>query len=138
MISPLIWHDFNVLNKISEGRSQTFLNLRNQDLSCLNDKNLIAWDVGMIGYFSKSFILDPNGLVNGRKFAKLSEDERLNQFINKKKIDYVFVNDKQMNELGKYLELLKWKNLGSYSFPNFRKNSQDIHYLLKSPNSENC
>lgn len=138
LISPWLWHDFNVLNKISYGRSQTFLNLSNQDLRCLNNKNLMAWDVGMIGYFSKSVILDPNGLVNGREIAKLSEDDRLNHFIKNNHIDYVFVNDKQMKEAGKYLKLTKWINLGSYSFPNFKKNSQDIHYLLKSPKSESC
>ena len=138
LISPWLWHDFDVLNKISYGRTQTFLNLSNQDLRCLNNKNLIAWDVGMIGYFSKSVILDPNGLVNGRELAKLSEDDRLNQFIENNNLDYVFVNDKQMRQVGKYLNLTKWIKLGSYSFPNFNKNSQDIHYLLKSPKSESC
>ena len=138
LISPWLWNDFNVLNKISEGRSQTFLNLKNQDLRCLNDKNLIAWDVGMIGYFSKSFIFDPNGLVNGRELAKLNEDDRLKQFINKNKIDYVFVNDNQMKAVGKYLDLTNWINIGDYAFPNFKKNSQDIHYLLKSPKLDNC
>ena len=138
LISPWFWHDFYTLDKISEGRSQTFFNLRNQDLSCLKNKNLIAWDVGMIGYFSKSFILDPNGLVNGRELAKLNEDDRLNLFINKSKIDYVFLNDNQMREVGKYLELTNWINLGAYAFPNFKKNSQDIHYLLKSPKLESC
>ena len=138
LITPWLWHDFNVLNKISYGRSQTFLNLSNQDLTCLNNKNLIAWDVGMIGYFSNSVILDPNGLVNGREIAKLSEDERLNKFIKNNNIDYVFVNEKQMKKVGKYLKLTQWLNLGNYSFPNFKKNSQDIHYLLKSPKSESC
>ena len=138
LISPWLWHDFNILNKISYGRSQTFSNLSNQDLRCLNNKNLIAWDVGMIGYFSKSVILDPNGLVNGREIAKLSEDDRLNHFIRNNHIDYVFVNEKQIKEVGKYFKLKKWINLGSYSFPNFKKNSQDIHYLLKSPKSESC
>ena len=92
----------------------------------------------MIGYFSKSVILDPNGLVNGREIAKLSEDDRLNQFIENNNLDYIFVNDKQMRQVGKYLNLTKWIKLGSYSFPNFNKKSQDIHYLLKSPKSESC
>ena len=129
LISPWLWHDFNGLKRISEGRSQTFLNLSNQDLGCLNNKNLIAWDVGMIGYFSKSFILDPNGLVNGRELAKLRGDDRLNQLIKNNDIDYAFVNEFQLKD---------WINLGSYKFPNFKKNSQDIHYLLKKPNSESC
>ena len=138
LISPWLWNDFNALNRISEGRSQSFLNFSKQDLACLNNKKLIAWDVGMISYFSKSFILDPNGLVNGRELAKLKEDDRLNQLIKKNKIDYAFVNDKQMKEIEKHLELTNWINLGSYKFPNFKKNSQDIHYLLKNPNSESC
>ena len=138
LISPWLWHDFNGLKRISEGRSQTFLNLSNQDLGCLNNKNLIAWDVGMIGYFSKSFILDPNGLVNGRELAKLRGDDRLNQLIKNNDIDYAFVNEFQLKDLGKYIELKDWINLGSYKFPNFKKNSQDIHYLLKKPNSESC
>ncbi len=138
LITPWLWNDFNALNRISEGRSQSFLNLSTQDLGCLNNKNLIAWDVGMISYFSKSFILDPNGLVNGRELAKLKEDDRLNQLVKKNKIDYAFVNDKQMKKIEKSIDLTYWINLGSYKFPNFKKNSQDIHYLLKNPNSESC
>ena len=138
IISTWIIHDFNVLNRISKGRSETFLNMSNQDLSCLHNRKLLAWDVGMIGYFSKAYILDSNGLVNGREFAKLSKDQRLKQFINNEKIDYVFANNYQIDEIEKYIDLKKWINLGSYEFPNFNRNSKDIHYLLKSPDSESC
>ena len=55
-ISPLFWNDFSVLKKISSGRSETFLKFSRKDFSCLNNSNLLAWDVGLIGYFSKSKI----------------------------------------------------------------------------------
>ncbi len=138
IISPWLWNDFKALKRISKGRSESFINLSNRDFKCLRNKNLIAIDFGMISYFSKSLILDPSGLVNGRDMAKLSIDERMEEFLKNKKIDYAFLSDEQIEELGKYLDLRNWITMGSYKFPNFGKNSDDIHYLLKSPEIKNC
>ena len=136
----LLWliYDFNVFYRISQGRSETFLNLKNQDFSCYEGSNTLAWDVGMIGYFSKSNILDPNGLVNGREIAKLSTDIRLENFIKNKKIDNIFANKVQFEELQKFIDTSTWSKIGEYEFPNFRQNSSDTHYLLRSPNAKKC
>lgn len=138
ILSPWLWNDFKVLKKISKGRSESFINLSNRDFKCLRNKNLISIDFGMISYFSKAFILDPSGLVNGRDLAKLNMDERMNEFLKNKNIHYAFLNDEQIEELKGYLNLRDWETIGSYKFPNFGKNSDDIHYLLKSPEIEKC
>lgn len=138
MLSPWLWNDFKALKRISNGRSEAFINLSTRDLKCLKNKNLIAEDLGMIGYFSKAYILDTAGLINGRDLAKSSFDERLNYFAKNKKIDYAFLSSEQIEELEKYLDLRNWIRIGSYKFPNFSKNSDDIHYLLKSPEIKNC
>ena len=137
-ISPLFWNDFSVLKKISSGRSETFLKFSRKDFSCLNNSNLLAWDVGMIGYYSKSKILDPNGLVNGRKIAKLDKNIRLENLLNKREINYAFVNRSQIQELESYLDFSDWEEIDTYKFPNFKKDSEDIHYLLASPNLKKC
>ncbi len=138
IISPWLWNDFKVLKKISKGRSETFINLNNRDFSCFKNKNLIAEDLGMISYFSQANIFDPAGLINGRDLAKITKDERLNQYTKNTKIDYAFLNDEQIEELKKYLDLKKWETMDSYKFPNFKKNSDDVHYLLKSPEIQPC
>lgn len=138
MLSPWLWNDFKALKRISNGRSETFKNLSSRDLKCLKNKNLIAQDVGMISYFSNAYILDPAGLINGRDIAKSSFDERLNKFTKNTKIDYAFLSTEQIEEIEKYLDLRNWISMGSYKFPNFSKNSDDIHYLLKSPEIKNC
>tara|TARA_B000000557_G_scaffold147992_1_gene120227 strand:- start:355 stop:783 length:429 start_codon:yes stop_codon:yes gene_type:complete len=138
MLSPWLWNDFKALKRISNGRSETFINLSSRDFKCFKNKNLIAEDLGMISYFSQANILDPAGLINGRNLAKSSFDERLNQYTMNTRIDYAFLSSEQIEELEKYLDLRNWITIGSYKFPNFRKNSDDIHYLLKSPEIKDC
>ena len=138
IISPWLWNDFKALDRISKGRSETFLSLSSRDFNCLKGKNLMAIDFGMISYFTESRILDPSGLINGREFAKLSMNERLSKFIKNNKIDYAFLNDEQIEDIKEYLVVRDWIIMGKYKFPNFSKNSDDIHYLLKSPEIKKC
>ena len=131
-------NDFHALARISKGRSETFFNLKKQDFTCFRESKTIAWDVGMIGYFSNSYILDVNGLVNGRDIAKLSNELRIKSFIKNNKIDYIFANESQYNSLNQFIDLYDWLEIGRFDFPNFRVDSSDTHYLLKSPDLQKC
>jgi hypothetical protein len=119
------WHRLDVL---SAGRSTTFEKFLQGDLSYLHGKRGLAWDVGMIGYFSQSTILDSNGLINGREMARLPAAERLRR-LTATPVDFVFANDDQLAQLRGLIETRNWHLLGEYQFPNF-SGYPDTHYLL--------
>ena len=70
------WHRFQIVNA---GRAATYETFKRLNLSDLSEKPGLAWDVGMIGYFSGGRILDANGLVNGRESAKQPYAKRLQE-----------------------------------------------------------
>lgn len=124
--------DFSRLQIISSGRSRTFHEFADKDIKFLSEKNGVAWDVGMIGFFSDGRILDPNGLVNGRDFADKTSQERLDSICRDDKIDFVFANMEQLRALNKCLDTNKWTTVNSYDFPNFN-GQPDTHYLIVRP-----
>jgi hypothetical protein len=126
--------DWRHLEVLSAGRSATFEKFRQGDLSDLHGRRGLAWDVGMIGEFSQSTILDPNGLVNGREMARLPKSERL-QRLTATPIDFVFANDQQLAELDGLLDTKSWHLRGEYQFPNFSGNP-DTHHLLVRESGE--
>jgi hypothetical protein len=119
------WHRLDLLNA---GRSASFEKFLLRDLGDLRGKRGLAWDVGMIGYFSQSTILDSNGLVNGRDVARLPAAERLRRFT-ATPVDFVFANDDQLEQLRGLLETRNWHLRARYQFPNASGNP-DTHYLL--------
>lgn len=120
--------DLRVLGQVYSGRSETFLKFVKGDFKSLSGRTGVAWDVGMIGYFSQAAIIDPNGLVNGRDWARLSSMKRL-QLIGEQKIDFAFVNDSQRGTLARVLDLSQFASMAEFAFPNAGGN-RDIHYLL--------
>lgn len=128
LITGWQFYDFTRLKVINSGRSSSFARFSHADLSYLNKKIGIAWDVGMIGFFSDGYILDPNGLVNGRKFATMKGSDRLSIF-SSANVDFVFANQEQIATLKPYLNVGGWTEVGQFDFPNFNK-LPDTHYLL--------
>lgn len=127
----LIVADAVAFARLVEGRSRTYRVLRDADLSPLQDRLGVAWDVGMIGYFSGGQILDPNGLVNGRAFAMLPAGERLER-IAREPVDFAFVNAEQQAALERVLPLEGWPLRLEVGFPN-RGGDQDLHALRVRP-----
>lgn len=107
LASALIVADAVAFARLVEGRSRTYRVLRDADLSPLQDRLGVAWDVGMIGYFSGGRILDPNGLVNGRAFAMLTAGERLER-IASEPVDFAFVNAEQQAALERVVPVKGW------------------------------
>lgn len=88
----------------------------------------------MIGYFSDGLILDGNGLVNGRRIARTLVRDRLEEFVRDHRVDFVFVNEEQAQELAGLLSTKGWIARGSFDFPNF-DGAPDRHVLLVRPSA---
>lgn len=133
-LAGIAWYavDLSHLRLISAGRSATFERFRELDLSDLRGRPGIAWDVGMIGYFSDGLILDGNGLVNGRRIARASVHDRLAEFVHDHHVEFIFANGEQAQELSGLLSTKDWISRGSFDFPNF-DGAPDRHILLIRP-----
>jgi hypothetical protein len=120
------------LEIIAEGRSASFEKFESLNLEDLRGSYGIAWDVGMIGYFSHANILDANGLVDGRDVARLSKAARLHSFVDSHPIRFVFADADQLDELKQYLDVGGWSVREAFDFPNF-SGAADRHFLLVRP-----
>jgi hypothetical protein len=131
-----VWllYDLGKLKVISDGRTDGWKRLSTMNLGFLRAKNGVAWDVGMIGYFTDGYIVDPNGLVNGRKAAAMSPKERLNTICGRNDIEFIFANEGQLHQVTKCLELSGWREIGRFEFPN-ASGLPDTHLLLVHPNT---
>ena len=102
---------------ITNTRSQAFLSMQDQELDHLSQGNGIAFDIGMIGYFSDAFICDVDGLVEGRAWAQTAVDRRMRSCV-KRSPEFVFVNPQQAQELQRFIDLRTMVACSSYDLPN--------------------
>jgi hypothetical protein len=119
------WHRFQIVN---DGRATTYESFKRLNLSDLSEKSGLAWDVGMIGYFSGGRILDANGLVNGRELAATPYPQRLRELA-VQHVDFVFANRQQQEQISRLLRSGSWILRASFEFPNL-SGDPDTHYLL--------
>lgn len=129
------WQVFDVykLRTITEGRSASFEKFERLDVRDLEGSFGIAWDVGMIGYFSHATILDGNGLVNGPDIARMSKTERLRTFVTSHPIRFVFADEGQLAALKDFIDVNGWVTRETFDFPNF-SGRPERHFLLIRPN----
>jgi hypothetical protein len=121
--------DLQKLEVMSAGRGMSFQRFEAMDLSSLRGTYGIAWDVGMIGYFSGATILDGNGLVNGPAVARMSGSARLREFVDSHEIRFAFVDESEMAVLRGFIDLSDWNTKASFDFPNMSGRSER-HYLM--------
>jgi hypothetical protein len=126
----LLWITFDAVSfyKISAGRSETYKRFTETDYSYLQNKRGIAYDIGMIGFFTKGYILDMSGLVNGRQKAELSSERRLEAAASDM-VDFIFANSDQLRDINAYIDTSTWNTLGEFDFPNASGNP-DTHFLI--------
>src|SRR6202030_1537509 len=105
--------DEHRLTIISNGRAAAFENFSRLDLSDLRGMRGLAWDVGMVGFFTDATILDADGLVNGRKSAQWSYPDRLKR-LTTTPVDFVFADTAQLAQVATKFELHRWTNRGEF------------------------
>jgi hypothetical protein len=111
---------------ISHLRSQAFLSMQQQDLDRLSQGTGIAFDFGMIGYFSDAFICDVGGLVEGRAWARTDMDRRVKLCVERSP-EFVFVDSQQAEQLRGLIDLRTMVACSSYDLPN--ASGSDLHTL---------
>lgn len=109
------------------GRAETFMQMRDVDLSRFAGKAIIAGDVGFVGYFSQGVVCDINGLVNGRAAAKQTPTQRVQNCLQSHPA-MVFATRDQAMMVNKILPLTSWTACRSFDFVN--TSSNDRHYVF--------
>jgi hypothetical protein len=119
-----------LLDKEFRRREQSLAEFRAQHLERLSSMQLVAFDVGYIGYFTQSPLCDMAGLVNGRARAAMPFKERVKACAAEHP-QYAFVSGFSLWELGQALDLKGWSICSVYDLANLR--ASDVHYLIASP-----
>lgn len=120
---PLFLHLFSV-------RRATFAAFRSEHLDRLHSLNVVAADIGYIGWFTGAKVCDVDGLVNGREIAHLTEIQRVERCASMNP-QVVFMTHGQFGFLWQLPNLWQWSVCGRYDFGNVHH--VDLHYLLAAP-----
>jgi hypothetical protein len=121
--STLLYREFRI-------RSRSLAEFRTQHLEQLSGMQIVAFDVGYIGYFTESPLCDMAGLVNGRARARLPFAQRVDLCVAQHP-PYAFVSQFSLDELSHRIDMRDWSICSTYDFANLR--GSDLHYLIASP-----
>jgi hypothetical protein len=101
--------------------------MRDEGVSRYRNTNLVASDVGFIGYFTGARICDLAGLVNGRQQAMRSSIDR-QRMCAESKPQLLFLNDSQLRSMSPYVAGNKWRVVSTFDFRKVSGN--DRHFLV--------
>lgn len=122
---------------IARMRSQAFLSMQHQDLDRLSQGTGMAFDIGMIGYFSDAFICDLGGLVEGRAWARTRVDGRVKLCVERSP-EFVFVNPGQAEQLRGFIDLRTMVACSSYDLPNASGDDPHTLYVARQVATKMC
>lgn len=134
VVPLLAWLSFDafVVQRLSRGRSQTWVTFSSAQLSPLSGLKGLAYDIGFAGYFTNGDIQDVNGLINGRQIAAMPTPERLRVHL-QQNLAFAFVNDYQLRDVHKqFPAIAAWPSVLHADFPN-ADGLPDRHWLLVRP-----
>jgi hypothetical protein len=101
-------------------------------LDVLRGKLGVAADVGIIGYFTKANICDPDGLIDGREFARLTPHQR-NAACAAQKPDFLYLDLNELGTFNVFMPFANWQVCGEYEISGLR--FKDTHYLIVPPST---
>jgi hypothetical protein len=108
-----------------------FQRMANADLAFLRGVRGIAYDIGMIGYFTGGHILDAAGLVNGRNIAHLNESERLRTYASQD-VEFLYVSSEQLDAVQKLIHVRGWTKADCFDFSS-PTGVPNRHWLILHP-----
>jgi hypothetical protein len=124
--------EFSLVYPILHDSAKLMAMIPHRHLDVLQGKLGVASDVGVIGYFTKANICDPDGLIDGREFARLTPHQR-NVACAAQKPDFLYLD---LNELGTFnvvMPFANWQVCGEYEISSLR--FKDTHYLIVPPST---
>jgi hypothetical protein len=116
--------------RVLEHRVGTVRRFEAQHLEQLRDEHGVAFDIGYIGYFTRSRLCDVAGLVNGRAAAQLTRVARAQACVATQP-DFIFGSTGQLDLFAELMDLDGWQICGRYDLVNVR--TLDAHYLIAPP-----
>jgi hypothetical protein len=120
-------YESKALYLMLRSRSTLLQQLKSDHLERFEGKRGIAFDVGLIGYFSRADICDLAGLVNGRERARETESERFAGCAASHP-DFLFLDATRIGGLRPFLSFSDWQVCSHYDFRNV--NFTNRHYLI--------
>jgi hypothetical protein len=120
----------HMVRRITADASKVFLDMRSDHLDALAGKPGMAFDVGLISYFSRAQICDLSGLVNGRALAQATPEERA-QYCVAQSPTFAYVTPAQAASLWGLIEFDSWLLCREYWLSNVAV--REPHYLLVRP-----
>jgi hypothetical protein len=124
--------EFRLVYPVLHDSAKLMATIPHRHLDVLQGKLGVASDVGIIGYFTKANICDPDGLIDGREFARLTPHQR-NLACAAQKPDFLYLD---LNELGTFnvvMPFANWQVCGEYELSGLR--FKDTHYLIVPPST---
>lgn len=115
-------------------RGHNFVTMRDARLDGFAGKEIVAGDVGFVGYFTQGRICDMAGLVNGRTMAALSGAQRMHICVGNH-VSAIFMGRPQLQFFNQFLPIGDWKVCKTVDFPTV--SSEDWHYLA-TPDASLC
>ena len=128
--------DWRYAWRLMQGRNATYKQMLGAHLSSFAGKEVLAGDVGFVGYFTQGDVCDIEGLVNGRAAAKLDFPARA-ALCAARKPDVLFLTEGQTAAMGAWVPLLDWVVCQHFDFANVH--SLDRHYfMVKKQDAGGC
>jgi hypothetical protein len=124
--------EFWLVYPILHDSAKLMATIPHRHLDVLQGKLGVASDVGIIGYFTKANICDPDGLVDGRQFARLTTHER-NQACAAQKPDFLYLDLNELGTFNVFMPFADWQVCGEYEISGLR--FKDTHYLIVPPST---
>jgi hypothetical protein len=116
-----------VVGRIFRDQSRSILAMRSQHLEALANRTGVAFDVGLISYFSNGHICDLSGLVNGRTMAHETIERRAD-YCARQSPAFAYLTTSQASFFGGFVNLDSWRLCHEYWQPS--AGGGEPHYLL--------
>jgi len=121
--------DWSAFARLVDTQVQSLAAMRGKDWSAFRGHTILAWDVGYLAYFSGMPVCDVQGLINGRRFARLTLEQRLDHCA--RVSDFAYVDDARFPALAEGRDIDGWRVCDKFLLA--KRSEVYWAYLLANP-----